>query len=305
MVAYKLHLLPEPAAIHPAHADGSRGDGWFGRTAPLARDIQFPLLAPTSFFLVVINITDSFVNSFAIVDITTGGGPARATDLMVYKIYSDGFKGKDHSLADGSIRRADMLVIGLTFIQFRYVERACTTPETDHGSNGRRSSTSVTHLILLSGLRPPARAALDRLRGLHARLPDGEHRAHAAVAGRPDAGELPAPPGSSRASAPRCWNSFIGAWASRRARSRSRRSRRLGSSTHQLPACAVLFFWLILRHPDAAAEVRIVPTYASRADVLRPYKEILNATGLMGLIETIAGIRVGLPEGRCSTPTRG
>ena len=63
------------------------------------RDIQLPLIAPTLFFLMVINITDSFVDSFGIVDITTSGGPARATDLMVYKIYTDGFQGKDYSLA--------------------------------------------------------------------------------------------------------------------------------------------------------------------------------------------------------------
>ena len=86
-------------------------------------DIQFPLLAPTFFFLVVINLTDSFVNSFGIVDITTGGGPASATDLMVYKIYSDGFKGKDYSLAAAQSLVLMLLVISLTFIQFRFVER--------------------------------------------------------------------------------------------------------------------------------------------------------------------------------------
>ena len=68
------------------------------------RDIQLPLIAPTLFFLMVINITDSFVDSFGIVDIMTQGGPARATDLMVYKIYFDGFKGKDYSLRRGADR---------------------------------------------------------------------------------------------------------------------------------------------------------------------------------------------------------
>lgn len=86
-------------------------------------DIQIPLIAPTLFFLVVINITDSFVNSFGIVDITTGGGPARATDLMVYKIYSDGFQGKDYSLAAAQSIVLMGLIIALTFIQFRYIER--------------------------------------------------------------------------------------------------------------------------------------------------------------------------------------
>ena len=87
------------------------------------RDIQLPLLAPTVFFLIIINITDSFVNSFGIVDITTGGGPARATDLMVFKIYSDGFKGKDYSLAAAQSIVLMGLVVLLTFFQFRYVER--------------------------------------------------------------------------------------------------------------------------------------------------------------------------------------
>jgi sn-glycerol 3-phosphate transport system permease protein len=87
------------------------------------RDIQLPLIAPTLFFLIVINITDSFVDSFGIVDITTGGGPARATDLMVYKIYTDGFQGKDYSLAAAQSIVLMLLVIGLTFIQFRYIER--------------------------------------------------------------------------------------------------------------------------------------------------------------------------------------
>jgi sn-glycerol 3-phosphate transport system permease protein len=86
-------------------------------------DVQLPLIAPTLFFLIVINITDSFVDSFGIVDITTGGGPARATDLMVYKIYADGFQGKDYSLAAAQSIVLMLLVIALTVIQFRYVER--------------------------------------------------------------------------------------------------------------------------------------------------------------------------------------
>jgi sn-glycerol 3-phosphate transport system permease protein len=88
-----------------------------------ALDIQIPLLAPTLFFLLVINITESFVDSFGIVDITTGGGPARATDLMVFKIYSDGFKGLDYSMAAAQSIVLMLLVCGLTFVQFRYVER--------------------------------------------------------------------------------------------------------------------------------------------------------------------------------------
>jgi sn-glycerol 3-phosphate transport system permease protein len=82
-----------------------------------------PLLAPTFFFLLVINITETFVDSFGIVDITTGGGPARATDLMVFKIYSDGFKALDYSMAAAQSIVLMTLVVCLTFIQFRFVER--------------------------------------------------------------------------------------------------------------------------------------------------------------------------------------
>lgn len=86
-------------------------------------DIQLPLIAPTLFFLIVINITDSFVNSFGIIDIISGGGPARATDLMVYKIYTDGFQGKDYSLAAAQSIVLMVLIVVLTFVQFRYIER--------------------------------------------------------------------------------------------------------------------------------------------------------------------------------------
>jgi sn-glycerol 3-phosphate transport system permease protein len=87
------------------------------------RDIQLPLVAPTLFFLIIINITDSFVDSFGIVDLTTNGGPARATELMVYKIYFDGFVSKDYSLAAAQSIVLMALVIILTLVQFRYVER--------------------------------------------------------------------------------------------------------------------------------------------------------------------------------------
>ena len=87
------------------------------------RDIQLPLLTPTLFFLLVINMTDSFTDSFGIVDIMTEGGPARATELMVYKIYFDGFKGLDYSGAAAQSIILMLLVIVLTVAQFRFVER--------------------------------------------------------------------------------------------------------------------------------------------------------------------------------------
>jgi len=87
------------------------------------RDIQIPLLTPTLFFLLVLNISGSFQDAFGIVDIMTKGGPARATELMVYKIYFDGFEGLDYSGAAAQSLVLMSLVILLTFVQFRFVER--------------------------------------------------------------------------------------------------------------------------------------------------------------------------------------
>lgn len=110
-----LQSIPR-SLIEAAAMDGAR---------PLRRiiDLQLPLLTPTIFFLLVINITDSFTDSFGIVDTLTGGGPFRATDLMVYKIYADGFRGFDYSGAAAQSIILMLLVMALTFVQFRYVER--------------------------------------------------------------------------------------------------------------------------------------------------------------------------------------
>ncbi len=86
-------------------------------------DIQFPLITPTIFFLLVINITESFQDSFGIVDIMTSGGPHNSTNLMVYKIYSDGFKGLDFSGAAAQSIVLMLLIIVLTIFQFRFIER--------------------------------------------------------------------------------------------------------------------------------------------------------------------------------------
>ncbi|MCJ7873878.1 ABC transporter permease subunit [Phaeobacter sp. J2-8] len=87
------------------------------------RDIQLPLMAPTFFFVLVINIADSFTDSFGIVDTMTVGGPARATNLLVYRIYSDGFQGQNYSSAAAQSVILMALVIALTVLQFRFVER--------------------------------------------------------------------------------------------------------------------------------------------------------------------------------------
>ncbi len=85
--------------------------------------IVFPLLSPTTFFLLVINIVYAFFDTFAIVDATTHGGPGKDTAILVYKVYYDGFKALDMggSAAQSVILMA--IVIGLTVIQFRFVEK--------------------------------------------------------------------------------------------------------------------------------------------------------------------------------------
>ena len=88
-----------------------------------ARDIQIPLITPTIFFLIVISITDSFQDSFGIVDVMTDGGPAKATELMVYKIYFDGFRGLDYSGAAAQSIVLMFIMMALTFFQFRFIEK--------------------------------------------------------------------------------------------------------------------------------------------------------------------------------------
>ena len=85
--------------------------------------IVFPLLSPTTFFLLVVNIVYAFFDTFGIIDAATSGGPGQATEILVYKVYKDGFKGLD---LGGSAAQSVVLmtiVITLTVIQFRYVER--------------------------------------------------------------------------------------------------------------------------------------------------------------------------------------
>ncbi len=85
--------------------------------------IVFPLLSPTTFFLLVINVVYAFFDTFAIVHATTEGGPGRDTAILVYKVWHDGFKALDlgGSAAQSVVLMA--IVVGLTVIQFRYVEK--------------------------------------------------------------------------------------------------------------------------------------------------------------------------------------
>ena len=85
--------------------------------------IIFPLIAPTSFFLLVVNTVYAFFDTFGIIHAVTGGGPSAATETLVYKVYNDGFVNL--RLGDSAAQSVILMaiVIALTAIQFRYVER--------------------------------------------------------------------------------------------------------------------------------------------------------------------------------------
>jgi len=110
-----LHAIPKPF-IEAAAIDGA---------SPAKRfwTIVFPLLSPTVFFLIVMNIVYAFFDTFGVIHAITEGGPNNATNIMVYKVYHDGFLSLDlgSSAAQSVILMA--VVIILTVIQFRYIER--------------------------------------------------------------------------------------------------------------------------------------------------------------------------------------
>jgi sn-glycerol 3-phosphate transport system permease protein len=85
--------------------------------------IVFPLLSPTTFFLVVVNLVYAFFDTFGIIHAVTGGGPARATEILVYKVYRDGFIALDLGGSAAQSVILMMIVITLTALQFVYVER--------------------------------------------------------------------------------------------------------------------------------------------------------------------------------------
>lgn len=110
-----LQAIPR-SLIEAAAIDGAR---------PMKRfwTVVFPLLSPTTFFLLVINLVFSFFESFGIVHATTAGGPVRATTILVYKVFNDGFIGLDLGSSAAQSVILMFIVIALTVVQFRYIER--------------------------------------------------------------------------------------------------------------------------------------------------------------------------------------
>ena len=85
--------------------------------------IVLPLLSPTAFFLLVVNIVYAFFDTFGIIDATTQGGPAGATQILVYKVYYDGVKAADLGGSSAQSVVLMVIVIALTAVQFRFIER--------------------------------------------------------------------------------------------------------------------------------------------------------------------------------------
>ena len=110
-----LQAIPK-SMIEAAAIDGARSARRFWT-------IVFPLLSPTTFFLIVVNIVYSFFDTFGIIHAVTQGGPAGATNILVYKVFNDGFIGLDlgGSAAQSVVLMA--IVIALTVFQFRYIDR--------------------------------------------------------------------------------------------------------------------------------------------------------------------------------------
>ncbi|HEY7804517.1 MAG TPA: sn-glycerol-3-phosphate ABC transporter permease UgpA [Orrella sp.] len=121
-IAYNfLFFLAGMQAIPPSVYEAAAIDG----ASPMRRffNITLPLLAPTTFFLLVMNVVYAFFDTFGIIDAMTQGGPANATEILVYKVYQDGFVGLD---LGGSAAQSVVLmfiVIALTVVQFKFVEK--------------------------------------------------------------------------------------------------------------------------------------------------------------------------------------
>ena len=110
-----MHSIPK-SLIEAAAIDGAGPVHRF-------RTIIFPLISPTTFFLLVVNIIYAFFDTFGIIHAVTAGGPGNSTEILVYKVFNEGFVGLD---LGGSAAQSVILmfiVIGLTVVQFKYIER--------------------------------------------------------------------------------------------------------------------------------------------------------------------------------------
>lgn len=113
-----LQSIPR-SVIEAAAIDGARPTRRFWT-------IIFPLLSPTAFFLLVVNIVYVFFDTFGIIDAMTGGGPSKATETLVYKVFFDGRLGGNLGGSAAQSVILMVMVIAMTAVQFRYIERKVT-----------------------------------------------------------------------------------------------------------------------------------------------------------------------------------
>jgi sn-glycerol 3-phosphate transport system permease protein len=85
--------------------------------------IKFPLLSPTTFFLLIMNLIYSFFDTFGVIQVLTNGGPEYSTTTLIFKVYQDGFVGMDPGSSSAQSVILMLWVIGLTLVQFRYLEK--------------------------------------------------------------------------------------------------------------------------------------------------------------------------------------
>jgi sn-glycerol 3-phosphate transport system permease protein len=113
-------LLAIPTSVlEAASVDGAGGLRRF-------RAIVFPLLSPITFYLVVVNLIFAFFASFGVIKAVTQGGPGNATEILVYKVYKDGFIGLNLGSSAAQSVLLMAIVIGLTALQFRFLEKKVT-----------------------------------------------------------------------------------------------------------------------------------------------------------------------------------
>lgn len=110
-----LHAIPK-SLLEAAAIDGAS----FGKRFAT---IVWPLLSPTTFYLLVINSIHSLFSNFGIIHSITRGGPGTSTNILVYKVYLDGFVGRDYGSSSAQSVILMLLVTLLTYIQFKYVEK--------------------------------------------------------------------------------------------------------------------------------------------------------------------------------------
>lgn len=122
LVSYNfIFFLAGLQAIPKSLLEAARVDGASSRR--VFWSVVFPLLTPTTFFLLVMNTVYAFIDTFGVIDALTKGGPGKATETMVYKLFVDGYKNFqiNSSAAQSVVLMA--LVILLTSVQFRFIER--------------------------------------------------------------------------------------------------------------------------------------------------------------------------------------